>query len=167
MATKVQMAVTRAIKSTGVTRERIQLALIEIAIHAYNTGDYTEYTRLIDGITGVHTPAVVEWGSQFIGLKFDGKGVTGWSGKEAINLNGKDGKKGGRDIKWWTLKKPNAYAGFDLMEKFDNLIAGADRALTKAANDEQAASLTAIDPSMLEVLRKVREKFAPSVDEAA
>lgn len=161
---KVTVAVNKAIRSTGVAKLRIHDALVEIGVHAYNTGDYTEFTRLVEGVSGVNTQAIVLWGQRYLGLTFNGQGVTGWSGKNAIKLNDSSTEKGGKSVKWWTLKPMNAYAGFDLNARLEKLIADADRATQKAANDDEAAKLVSVNSDMLRALTVVRDHFLPKED---
>lgn len=115
-----------AIKSVTKARVCVQVAAVATIRHAFEHGDWTYAQRLVDGLGNtVNGAALVEWFAQFGGLTVEeGKGFSGWKGKDYIEANFDQAKA----VMWWDLKKKNPYAGFSL-----------EAALQKVIKDHEAA----------------------------
>lgn len=105
--------VAKAIKSVQSARVTVQQAAVAVLHHAYQHGDYSAASGLVEGLGNtINGKALVEFFVKFGGLKInaDKKGFDGWSGKEFIKEHFNDAKA----TMWWDLKQQQPYKGFDL-----------------------------------------------------
>lgn len=127
----------RAVNSVNKARDMVQIAAVATIKHAYDHGDWTFAQTLVDGLGNtINGQALVEWFVQFGGLKVeDGKGFSGWSGKEHI----KEHFEAAKATMWWDLKKKNPYKGFDLEQALKNVLAQHAKAMKMVeANPDDA-----------------------------
>lgn len=144
-----------AIKSVTKARVQVQIAAVATIRHAFEHGDWTYAQRLVDGLGNtVNGAALVEWFAKYGGLTIeDGKGFSGWKGKDHIEANFNEAKA----EMWWDLKKKNPYAGFSLEAALQKVIKDHTAAQAKLASlseeDKAKVQLTVNDATIQAVLK--------------
>lgn len=126
----VDKAIADAVQKVRGGRVAVQKAAVQVLVHAYHHGDYSKATALVEALgNGINAGALVEWFKQFGGLRTrDGEpGFIAWSGREHIAAN----LDAAKATPWWTCKKQNPWAGFDLQQQLERLLRQAERAANK------------------------------------
>lgn len=133
----VNALIASAFRAEASAREKVQIALIGIAYHAWKHGDWTGINKLLDPDNGIKTgrTAAIRWAEQFIGLSIvnktkDGKELKSkefgnWKGADFIKDNFAEAKT----VMYWEMEPADAFKGYDV----NDLIRGAlkSRALMK------------------------------------
>jgi hypothetical protein len=113
-AENIKDCVDKAIKGYQKGRNGVQNAAVNVLIHAAKTGDYTEASRLCEG---VGNKSLVSWFEDFGGLTVEGKSFKGWKGAEYIrkNLTPAKGEKQGAAQRqmYWEYKAQDIWGGQD------------------------------------------------------
>lgn len=146
---QVNLLINKAIKAAGSYRNAAQIALVAIALHAYNHGDWTGIQRMTDELPdGVGKNGIVKWANKFIGLELvevegqQSKRFGNWKGREHIErlFNGdpkatdKFEKAGAKATFFWEFAEPNPFAGYDINDEIRRVRARYD-AMVKRASD--------------------------------
>ena len=144
-----------AIRSVTKARVQVQIAAVATIRHAFEHGDWTYAQRLVDGLGNtVNGAALVEWFAKYGGLTVeDGKGFSGWKGKDHIEANFNEAKA----EMWWDLRKQNPYSGYSLETALQKVIAdhaAAQKKLAKLSEeDKQKVQFQVNDETIQAVLK--------------
>lgn len=138
-------------------QQQVQDVAIGILLHTYHSGDWRKANDLVLGLgDGVRKEALVDWFVKFGGLEAsekDGKFID-FKGVEYIKANIDAAKAKA----WWTFRKLNPFAGFDLDAALAQVLKKHEQAVKKAADlankgDASATGLVKADAAKLKALQ--------------
>lgn len=126
-----------AIKSIGVRAAKldteIHVAAVSVSVHAYEHGDITLATKLVDALgKGMRRNALLAWlikYGPFIASE-SGKNVA-WGGKREIDIDE------AMSSPWYDFKKEPEFRPFDLDKMMQTLIERAEKALADTAHAKE------------------------------
>lgn len=158
-AVALDSAIDKIIRDSKTLQQRIQDVSVGILLHAFHTGDWRKANDLVKGLAdGVRKEALVDWFVKFGGLEVSeaDEQFVGFKGPEHIKANMDDAKA----TAWWTLRKVNPFAGFDLDAELAKLLKKHERAVKKAQElvnkgDAEAMDKVAADDNKLNAIHNL------------
>ena len=154
--------ISEAIESANTMKAKVQITAVAILMHAEKHGDYTGANALVFGLgDGVNTAALVEFFIKFGGLTVGDNpkdGFVGWQKAEYIRENFEMAKK----TMWWTFKKVNPFAGFDIASEAERLIKKADKMIAtrrkaELEGDMDTVNLIKVNDEQYKLLMALRD----------
>jgi len=155
----IKTCVANAIKGYQKGRNGVQNAAVNILIHAYQHGDYSQAEVLCEG---VGSKTLVKWFEDFGGLiQGENGGFTGWKGKSHIekSLTPVKGAKQGaaQSTMYWEYKAEKIWGGFDDLKAARALIAKHNAAVKVVEENPEAASKVSFHPELIAALENAIE----------
>ena len=130
-------AVDTACGSWQKAQKDIQVALVSILYNQYKHRDgettLKRFNRLVEGVKGVNTTAIVEWGVRMgFSVADDASGFDGCPSQTEIEELAGKGFINAKQLFWWSLKPIKPFDGYNLTAKIDALVAEATKKMAQA-----------------------------------
>ena len=161
----IKSVVANAIKGYQKGRRGVQIAAVNVLLHAAKHGDYSQAQVLCEG---VGNKSLVKWFEDFGGLIVnpETKSFGGWKGAAYITDANEKGESRFTKCKaqmYWEYKAENIWAGHDDLKAAKALLAKHNTAAKHIEDNPADASKVSFHPALISAL----ESAVAAIEEAA